>query len=74
MDVRHRVIVLWIAIVALLGATAGLAAEDYPNRPIKIIVSGPPGGALDLTARVLGDKLKERVKQPVIIDYRPGGN
>jgi tripartite-type tricarboxylate transporter receptor subunit TctC len=47
-------------------------ATDYPNRVIRIIVGFTPGGAPDITARVLAPKLSEIWKQPVIVDNRPG--
>ena len=48
------------------------AASDYPNRVIRIVVGFTPGGAPDITARVLAQKLSEIWKQPVIVENRPG--
>ena len=47
-------------------------AETYPSRPVKIIIPYPPGGSAELQARIVGQKLSEMWKQPVIIDYKPG--
>jgi tripartite-type tricarboxylate transporter receptor subunit TctC len=48
------------------------AADPWPNQPIKLVVPFPPGGGSDMTARVVGQKLGERLGQTVIIDNRPG--
>lgn len=48
------------------------AAADYPNKPIRVIVPFAPGGGLDITARLIGQKLTEKWGQNVIIDTRPG--
>ena len=62
-----------LAVVLLaLGASAALA--QYPSRPIKLIVPIPPGGAPDIAARVVGQKLSELLGQPVVVDNRAGSN
>jgi len=64
-----------LALSAALAAVPQLAsAQAYPTRPIKIIVPAPPGGAIDLIARVVGDKLTNSMGQPVIIENRPGAS
>ena len=63
---------LGIAIAALgLGATPA-PAEPYPNKPIRIIVPYVAGGGVSVLAQIVGSKLSELVKQPVIIENRPG--
>jgi tripartite-type tricarboxylate transporter receptor subunit TctC len=48
------------------------SAQDFPNKPIKIVVGFPPGGGSDLMARSVGDKLSVALNQPVIIENKPG--
>jgi len=47
---------------------------DYPTKPIRLVVSVPPGGAPDVVARVLGEKLAQAFAQPVVVDNRVGAN
>jgi tripartite-type tricarboxylate transporter receptor subunit TctC len=49
-------------------------AQAYPTKPIKIIVPAPPGGAIDLIARLVGDKISVSMGQPVIVDNKPGAS
>ena len=48
------------------------AAQDFPNKPIKLIVPFPAGGPNDIIARVVGQRMSELTKQPVVIDNRGG--
>lgn len=71
-----KVLATLASITALcLGASsAALAQAAYPTKPVTIIAAFPPGGTVDLLARVLGQKLTEEWKQPVIVDNRPGAS
>ncbi|MGQ3001433.1 MAG: Bug family tripartite tricarboxylate transporter substrate binding protein [Hydrogenophaga sp.] len=64
----------WMAMA--LAATAlfagGAAAQAYPEKTISLVVAYPPGGDSDATARLFAEKLSQRLKQPVIVDNRPG--
>jgi tripartite-type tricarboxylate transporter receptor subunit TctC len=59
-----------LAAAALAGAPAW--SQDYPNKPVKIVVGFAAGSVSDLTARVIGQKLGEALKQPFIVEVRPG--
>jgi len=60
-----------LACVAALG-DAAQAAGDYPRQPIRILVPYGPGGAGDMTIRLLANKLSQNLKQPFVIENRPG--
>ena len=47
-------------------------AQAYPTRPVRLIIGYPPGGSADITARLLGQWLSERLGQPVVVESRPG--
>jgi tripartite-type tricarboxylate transporter receptor subunit TctC len=61
------------AVVLALGANDA-AAQSYPTRAVKIVVPATPGGAIDLIARTLGDKLTVSLGQPVIVENKPGAS
>ena len=67
-----------LARVALAALALGLVgpataeAQTYPNRPVRMIVPFPPGGATDIIARLVSDKLTEMWGQTVLVDYKPG--
>src|SRR5205085_2883893 len=61
---------LLAALAILLAVDA--AAQSYPSRPVKIVVPATPGGAIDLIARTLGDKLTGSLGQPVVVENKPG--
>jgi tripartite-type tricarboxylate transporter receptor subunit TctC len=57
------------AIIALCIASAA-SAQDYPARPIRLISPFPPGGATDVLARIVGQKLSDRMGRPVVMENR----
>ena len=61
------------AAAALLALGAGAMAEPWPAKPITMIVPFPPGGTLDVVARLLAQKIGQQLGQTVIVDNRPGG-
>ena len=56
---------------AAMLATA-VQAQEYPTKPIRLIISFPPGGSSDLIARVIAPRMAERMGQPVLVENRPG--
>jgi tripartite-type tricarboxylate transporter receptor subunit TctC len=71
---RRAALALRLAFVALLAA-AGLAqADSYPSRPIRMIVGFPPGGVVDVAARIVGDRLGVLLGQQVVVENRPGAS
>jgi tripartite-type tricarboxylate transporter receptor subunit TctC len=59
---------------ALLVSAAALAQDAFPSRPIRLVVSFPPGGGADLTGRAVGQKMSEVLGQPVVVENKPGAN
>lgn len=60
--------------VSVAAATRKGPANDYPNKPIRLVCPFPPGGGLDFVARTLGEKLAARWGQAVVVDNRPGAS
>lgn len=63
-----------LALVLACATGSAQAQKDYPNRPIRMLVGVTPGGATDILARLLGQKLGEAWQQHVIVDNRPGAS
>jgi tripartite-type tricarboxylate transporter receptor subunit TctC len=75
MKIRRRRFMHLAAGVAALPLISRLAwAQAYPTRPVRIIMGYPPGGSADLTARLLGQRLSERLGQSFVIESRPGAS
>jgi tripartite-type tricarboxylate transporter receptor subunit TctC len=74
MKLPRRYFLYLAAGTAALPALARIArAQTYPSRPVRLIVPFAPGGASDITARLVGQWLSERLGQPFVIENRPGG-
>ncbi|WP_028602860.1 Bug family tripartite tricarboxylate transporter substrate binding protein [Ottowia thiooxydans] len=63
-----------LASAACMAAPAAFAQANWPNRPIKMIVPGPPGGAMDNLLRIIQLPLQEALKQSMVMDFKPGAN
>ncbi len=61
------------ALAAALGCHAAFA-QDYPRRPIRLVVPFPPGGALDVVGRVVATQVESQLGQPIVVDNRGGAN
>jgi tripartite-type tricarboxylate transporter receptor subunit TctC len=71
---RRRAFVLLMAAVAVtIGASRLASAQEYPTRPITLVVPYPPGGGVDAMARIVADKLSVALGQQIIVDNRGGG-
>src|SRR3989442_968313 len=63
-----------LAFLLLALVLAGSALAQFPSRPIRILVTIPPGGAPDIVARVVGDRISHTLGQPVVVDNKPAAN
>ena len=61
-----------VALLAVLAAAPSAPAQDYPTRPVTIIVPFAPGGSADIGARMFAQKLTERLGKPVVVENRAG--
>jgi tripartite-type tricarboxylate transporter receptor subunit TctC len=68
----NRFLTHFIAGIFIALSTQVALAQDFPNKPIKIVVPLPPGGSNDVLARLIGQKMSESFGQPVIVENRPG--
>ena len=70
-----RLPLLLLATLALLCTSPGhVLAQQFPDRPLRLVIPYPPSGATDIIGRVVGNKVSEYLGQPVLVDNRPGAN
>jgi tripartite-type tricarboxylate transporter receptor subunit TctC len=69
---RRTAICLAVIGLSTAASMGGALAQDYPTRPVKWVVGYPPGGATDIIARLLGQRLSERLGQQFVIENKPG--
>lgn len=69
-----KLVIASVTLAATAFAALPEAAQQYPDKTVRLIVGRPPGGVADIAARIVGQKLTERWKQQVVVDNRPGGS
>jgi tripartite-type tricarboxylate transporter receptor subunit TctC len=68
---RIAILGLTLALTAV-AAVASARADDFPSRPLRLIIGFPPGSAADITARLVGDSMSQTLGQQVVVESRPG--
>lgn len=63
-----------VVLLALALASGAAFAQSYPARPIRVVIGFPPGGGIDIVARMLAPRLHESLGQPIVVDNRAGAN
>jgi tripartite-type tricarboxylate transporter receptor subunit TctC len=71
---RRHILRLAAGAAALAGGVCSASAQSYPTRPVRLLVGFPPGGILDITARLIAPWLSERLGQQFAVENRPGGS
>ena len=71
-QLRHAFFAAALAAAAVLAAPTACAQAAYPSKPVRFVVNFPPGGPLDALARALAEAAQKELKQPFIVDNRPG--
>lgn len=74
---RRKLLLRWLGVALAAAGAAALPAahaQGFPERPVRIVVPFPAGGAVDALARVVAERLAQKWKQGVVVDNKPGGN
>jgi tripartite-type tricarboxylate transporter receptor subunit TctC len=72
MNSRRRLIAATLSVAALVAVPYTVSAQEWPSKPVKIVVPFAPGGGSDFIARYIARRLTEELKQPFIVDNKPG--
>src|SRR5262245_9323646 len=62
----------WLAALAVVTAASSALGQQYPSKPIRLIVPYPAGGATDVVARLLAERMSADIGQPIYVENRPG--
>ena len=68
-----RTLAMLALAVAAAAFSVAVPAQSFPSKPVRIVISFPPGGSVDFLGRTLAEKLTENFGQPVVVENRPGG-
>ncbi|WP_232232638.1 tripartite tricarboxylate transporter substrate binding protein [Cupriavidus sp. amp6] len=71
---KNIIDITWRMAIVIASLASGVAVAAYPEKPVRIVVPYPPGGASDTTARLLSEKLKEVTGGTFVVENRPGAN
>lgn len=69
---QHKRIISKMLLAGMLALSTAAQAADYPSKPVTIVVGFPPGTSTDAVARILADKMSKELKQPFIVENKPG--
>src|SRR5260221_5079503 len=69
---RRTAICLFAMGISAIASIGSASALDYPTRPVRFVVGYPPGGATDIIARLIGQRLSEKLGQQFVIENKPG--
>ena len=72
MDLSRRRLFRYAGAAAVPLLPGAVAAQNYPTRPVHLVVTVPAGGSPDIVARLLGQWLSDRLAQPFVVENRPG--
>jgi len=68
----HPLISAVFAAVVVFVSSSGVEAQSWPDKPVRLIVPFPPGGSTDVVGRMIGDQLRQRLGQPIVVENRSG--
>ena len=69
---RRSAMIVSFGVVASLGAMAAVSAANFPDRPIRVIVAVPAGGGVDTVTRIVTDRMRPALGQPLIVENKSG--